>query len=48
MRFNINGNSVEVEADLRTSLLDILRDHLGLTGSKKGATRGPAALVPCS
>lgn len=40
MRFTINGNSLEVEADLRTSLLDILRDHLGLTGSKKGCNQG--------
>ncbi|RYE29050.1 MAG: 2Fe-2S iron-sulfur cluster binding domain-containing protein [Hyphomicrobiales bacterium] len=40
MRFIINGNSVEVEADIRTSLLDVLRDHLGLTGSKKGCNQG--------
>lgn len=40
MRFTVNGTSFEVEADLRTSLLDLLRDHLGLTGSKKGCNQG--------
>jgi xanthine dehydrogenase YagT iron-sulfur-binding subunit len=40
MHFTINGNPVEIEADLRTSLLDLLRDHLGLTGSKKGCNQG--------
>ena len=40
MEFTINGNTVQVECDLRTSLLDLLRDHLGLTGSKKGCNQG--------
>ncbi|MET0270940.1 MAG: 2Fe-2S iron-sulfur cluster-binding protein [Sphingomonas sp.] len=40
MRFTINGRTVEAEADPRTSLLDLLRDHLGLTGSKKGCNQG--------
>jgi xanthine dehydrogenase YagT iron-sulfur-binding subunit len=40
MNFTINGNAVEVEVDVRTSLLDLLRDHLGLTGSKKGCNQG--------
>jgi xanthine dehydrogenase YagT iron-sulfur-binding subunit len=40
MRFSINGNSVEAEFDLRTSLLDLLRDHLNLHGSKKGCNQG--------
>jgi xanthine dehydrogenase YagT iron-sulfur-binding subunit len=30
---------VSAEFDLRTSLLDLLREHLGLTGSKKGCNR---------
>jgi xanthine dehydrogenase YagT iron-sulfur-binding subunit len=40
MRFAINGRQIEAEFDLRTSLLDLLRDHLGLTGSKKGCDQG--------
>lgn len=40
MRFTINGESRTVEADIRTSLLDLLRDHLQLTGSKKGCDHG--------
>ncbi len=40
MQFFINGQSVEAEFDLRTSLLDLLRDHLGLSGSKKGCNQG--------
>jgi len=40
MRFTINGAPHEVEIDVRTSLLDLLREHLGLTGSKKGCDHG--------
>jgi xanthine dehydrogenase YagT iron-sulfur-binding subunit len=40
MRFVVNDRSVEVEVDTRTSLLDLLRDHLGLTGTKKGCNQG--------
>ena len=40
MHFTINGNAVDAAFDLRTSLLDLLRDHLGLTGSKKGCNQG--------
>jgi xanthine dehydrogenase YagT iron-sulfur-binding subunit len=40
MDFRINGRAVTVDVDLRTSLLDLLRDHLGLTGSKKGCNQG--------
>jgi xanthine dehydrogenase YagT iron-sulfur-binding subunit len=40
MRFFINGNSVDAEFDLRTSLLDLLRDHLELHGSKTGCNQG--------
>ena len=40
MRFTINGRAVEAEADLRTSLLDLLREHLHLTGAKKGCNQG--------
>ena len=40
MHFTINGETHEVEPDIRTSLLDLLREHLGLTGSKKGCDHG--------
>ncbi len=37
---NINGQDHTVVLDTRTSLLDTLRDHLNLTGSKKGCDHG--------
>jgi xanthine dehydrogenase YagT iron-sulfur-binding subunit len=37
---NINGAQHTANVDLRTSLLDYLRDHLHLTGSKKGCDHG--------
>jgi xanthine dehydrogenase YagT iron-sulfur-binding subunit len=40
MQFTINGSSHSVDCDVRTSLLDLLRDHLGLTGTKKGCDQG--------
>jgi xanthine dehydrogenase YagT iron-sulfur-binding subunit len=40
MKFTINERAVEVDADLRTSLLDLLRETLGLMGSKKGCNQG--------
>jgi xanthine dehydrogenase YagT iron-sulfur-binding subunit len=36
----VNGQSRRVAADARVTLLDLLRDHLGLTGSKKGCDHG--------
>jgi len=40
VHFAINARSYDVELDTRTSLLDLLRDHLGLTGTKKGCNQG--------
>lgn len=40
MELTINGESVDVDADIRTSLLDLLRNKLGLTGTKKGCDQG--------
>jgi xanthine dehydrogenase YagT iron-sulfur-binding subunit len=37
---SINGNEHEVRLEPRVSLLDALREHLGLTGSKKGCDQG--------
>jgi xanthine dehydrogenase YagT iron-sulfur-binding subunit len=36
----INGAERRVLVDTRTSLLDLLREHLGLTGAKKGCDHG--------
>ncbi|MBD8655351.1 aldehyde dehydrogenase iron-sulfur subunit [Oxalobacteraceae sp. CFBP 13730] len=38
--FNVNGKDVTLELDTRTTLLDALREHLHLTGSKKGCDQG--------
>ncbi|NBD16132.1 MAG: 2Fe-2S iron-sulfur cluster binding domain-containing protein [Cyanobacteria bacterium] len=37
---NINGNSYAVKIEPRVTLLDVLREQLGLTGSKKGCDHG--------
>jgi xanthine dehydrogenase YagT iron-sulfur-binding subunit len=36
----INGEPHSLEIDTRTSLLDLLREELGLTGAKKGCDHG--------
>ncbi|MES2338815.1 MAG: 2Fe-2S iron-sulfur cluster-binding protein [Pseudomonadota bacterium] len=40
MKLTINGAAHEVDADIRASLLDVLREHLHLTGTKKGCDHG--------
>ena len=37
---NLNGTSHRLDVDPRTTLLDALRHHLGLTGTKKGCDHG--------
>ncbi len=37
---HVNGEPHHVEVDTRTSLLDLLRERLGLTGAKKGCDHG--------
>jgi xanthine dehydrogenase YagT iron-sulfur-binding subunit len=37
---NVNGAMVERRIDTRTSILDLLRESLGLTGTKKGCDHG--------
>jgi len=37
---SVNGKRHQMELDTRTSLLDMLREHLHLTGSKKGCDQG--------
>jgi xanthine dehydrogenase YagT iron-sulfur-binding subunit len=36
----VNGSARELEVDARTTLLDALREHLQLTGTKKGCDQG--------
>jgi xanthine dehydrogenase YagT iron-sulfur-binding subunit len=38
--FNVNGQVRTLEVDTRTTLLDALREHLHLTGTKKGCDHG--------
>lgn len=39
-RLTVNGRAQRLEHDLRATLLDALREGLGLTGTKKGCDRG--------
>lgn len=38
--FTVNGKAYNLKLDTRTSLLDALREHLHLTGTKKGCDHG--------
>jgi len=38
--FNVNGKPRDLALDTRTTLLDALREHLHLTGTKKGCDHG--------
>lgn len=40
MTFRVNGTRHDLALDPRVSLLDALRDHLNLTGTKKGCNQG--------
>ena len=40
LRLSINGTVRQLEIDPRTTLLDALREHLGLAGTKKGCDQG--------
>jgi len=40
MTLEVNGRERRVALDPRTTLLDALREHLGLTGAKKGCDHG--------
>jgi xanthine dehydrogenase YagT iron-sulfur-binding subunit len=37
---SVNGDNYRLGLDVRTTLLDALREHIGLTGSKKGCDHG--------
>jgi xanthine dehydrogenase YagT iron-sulfur-binding subunit len=38
--FSVNGQKHRLAIDMRRSLLDLLREHLALTGAKKGCDHG--------
>lgn len=40
VEMTVNGQRRRLSVDARTSLLDALRDHAGLTGTKKGCDQG--------
>jgi xanthine dehydrogenase YagT iron-sulfur-binding subunit len=40
VHMRINGEARDVTVDTRTSLLDMLRERVGLTGTKKGCDQG--------
>ncbi|QEM43433.1 (2Fe-2S)-binding protein [Mycolicibacterium grossiae] len=40
VRMRINGTDREIDVDNRTSLIDMLRERAGLTGTKKGCDQG--------
>lgn len=40
LKFNLNGSPVETNAPADMSLLSVLRDNLGLTGTKEGCNIG--------
>src|SRR5690606_20557720 len=40
VRLTVNGQARQVEIDARQSLLDVLRETLDLTGTKKGSNQG--------
>jgi xanthine dehydrogenase YagT iron-sulfur-binding subunit len=40
LELRVNGQKQALQVDLRTTLLDALRERLGLTGTKKGCNHG--------
>ena len=40
IQLSVNGKTYEIDADPTVTLLDALRERLGLTGTKKGCDRG--------
>jgi xanthine dehydrogenase YagT iron-sulfur-binding subunit len=40
MTLRVNGESKPLKVDARTTVLDALREHIGLTGTKKGCDHG--------
>ena len=45
--FTLNDKRVSVDAAPNTPLLWVVRDHVGLTGTKYGCGAGMSAPAPC-
>jgi len=48
VRFSVNGKPVSVDVDLSTPLLWVIRENLGLTGTKYGCGMASAVRAPCT
>src|SRR5262249_57327098 len=46
VRLTVNGRPYALDIDPRTTLLDALREHFGLTGSEKGCDQGKCGACP--
>ena len=47
LNLDINGNGYDLDVEPRVTLLDALRDHLVLTGTKKGCDQGQCGACTC-
>ena len=47
LNLEINGKGYDLDVEPRVTLLDALRDHLALTGTKKGCDQGQCGACTC-
>ena len=48
MNLTVNGVDTPIESRPLTSLLDVLREELGITSPKVGCEQGGSVRAPCS